>query len=117
MDGNIGDEARIHEKQTRQSGDLARRADGGRRRSGRESRAPLSRLGNEGATLLFELCLAIEATVVLIKRIATRAAARPFHAGLDILLRLTEQGAEAINASDSCLATPSFLASAISQGT
>jgi hypothetical protein len=57
----------------------------------------------ECTTLLFELRLAIEATIVGIKQIATRPAAAPLHAEIGILLRLIEQGAEAINALDTVL--------------
>jgi hypothetical protein len=57
----------------------------------------------ECATLLFELRLAIEATILGIKRIATRPAATPLRTELGILLRLIEQGAEALNALDAVL--------------
>lgn len=57
----------------------------------------------ECATVLFELRIAIEASIAGIKRIATRPAAAPLQGELGILLRLIEQGAEALNILDGVL--------------
>jgi hypothetical protein len=57
----------------------------------------------ESTTLLFELRLAIEATIAGIKRIMTRPAAAPVRKELRILLKLVEQGAEAVAALDHVL--------------
>jgi hypothetical protein len=57
----------------------------------------------EAATLLFELRLAIEATIAGIQRVITRPAAAAIQGELGIVLRLMQQGAEALNTLDDVL--------------
>lgn len=54
-------------------------------------------------TLFFELRLAIEATIAGIKRIMTRPVSPAIQGELEILLKLVEQGAEALNLLDTVL--------------
>jgi hypothetical protein len=57
----------------------------------------------EASTLLFELRLAIEATIAGIQRVITRPIAAPVQGELSIVLRLMQQGAEALNTLDDVL--------------
>ena len=57
----------------------------------------------ETSTLLFELRLAIEATIAGIQRILTRPAAASIQQELSIVLKLMQQGAEALNLLDDVL--------------
>jgi hypothetical protein len=57
----------------------------------------------EVSTLLFELRLAIEATIAGIKRIMTRPAGAAVSGELGILLKLVEQGAESLAMLDDVL--------------
>jgi hypothetical protein len=57
----------------------------------------------EVSTLLFELRLAIEATIAGIKRIMTRPAGAAVDGELGILLKLVEQGAESLAMLDDVL--------------
>ncbi len=57
----------------------------------------------EVSTLLFELRLAIEATIAGIKRIITRPAGAAMDGELGILLKLVEQGAESLAMLDEVL--------------
>jgi hypothetical protein len=54
----------------------------------------------EVSTLLFELRIAIEATIAGIQRVITRPVAAPIQGELNIVLRLMQQGAEALNTLD-----------------
>jgi hypothetical protein len=57
----------------------------------------------EASTLLFEVRLAIEATIAGIQRVITRPVAAPVQGELSIVLRLMQQGAEALNTLDDVL--------------
>jgi hypothetical protein len=57
----------------------------------------------EVSTLLFEVRLAIEATIAGIQRVITRPVAAPVQGELSIVLRLMQQGAEALNTLDDVL--------------
>jgi hypothetical protein len=57
----------------------------------------------EASTLLFELRLGVEASIAGIQRVMTRPIAAPVQGELNILLKLLQQGAEALNLLDDVL--------------